>query len=360
MSMGAAYVYAIVSTGDRLVFDVSGMGNNSDEVYSVPHHDIAAVVSASPLRDYRGLNRKDAATYLVGHQRVVEAVMRELPVLPVRFGTVLPNLTWVNRLLAQGEARFCAALERIADQVQMEVVVLWNLQEVFEEIGQEDHIAQLKAEVMGRSPEETIAERVAVGQLVQASLRKRRASLQDYLLPSLREVAQDLVINPPMDESMVLNAALLVDKADNGVLDRQLELLDREFKGRFHFRCVGPLPPYSFATVELETPSFEAADKARRRLGLAETVTLAEVKQAYRRLAGQFHPDHSSEDPDAEARMAELTQAYELLNVYAGSQASGKGSYPQDEKDAKGSLCHLDRRTVEETLLISVRRQEVA
>jgi hypothetical protein len=360
MSMDAMYVYAIIPTGDRQVFPLAGIHDNGDDVYSVPYHGIAAIVSTSPLIDYCGLDRKQAATYLVSHQRVVEAVMREFPVLPVRFGTVLPDLSWVNRLLAQGEVRFRAALEKVGGQAQMEIVVLWNLQEVFAEIGQEAKIAELSARVMGRAPEETVAERIAVGQLVQASLKQRRASLQDRLLPPLQEVAQDLVINPLMDDSMVLNAALLVERGSDGVLDRRLALLDQELEGRFHFRCVGPLPPYSFATVEVEAPAFEDVDEARRRLGLAETVTRGEIKQAYRRLAGQFHPDHRPEDPEAEAQMAELTEAYELLNAYAGSEAWRERLYSRAEKTADTSLCQLDRRAVEETFLISVRRQEVA
>jgi len=104
--------------------------------------------------------------------------------------------------------------------------------------------------------------------MVHASLEKRRASLQEYLIHWLGKAALDLVVNPPMDDSMVTNAALLVDKAEQEALDQQLELLDEEFEGQLTFRRVGPLPPYSFATVEVEVPSYEAIDEARRHLGL--------------------------------------------------------------------------------------------
>ena len=357
--MNATYVYAIIPTGNQLIFDVAGVDGDHGGVHSVPHHDIAAVVSASPLTDYRGLNRKEAAVFLVAHQRVVETVMQEFPVLPVKFGTVLPDEAWIGHLLTQGEMRFRTALERFAGQVQMEVVVLWDLQGVFAEIGQEESIVQLKAQIAGRPPEETRGERIAIGQLVHSSLERRRDSLRNDLLPSLRQVAQDLVINPPMDESMVVNVALLVDRDDGAALDRQLELLDEEFEGRLYFRCVGPLPPYSFAATEVVVPSFQAVDKARRRLGLAETVPPAEIKCAYRRLAGQFHPDHSPDDPDAASRMAELTQAYELLNACAESQALAKPPHQREGQDLASAVCRLDRQTVEQTLLIAVRRQKL-
>ena len=348
--MTTTYVYAIIPTGDQVIFDeVAGVDENHDEVYSLPHRDLAAVVSASPLADYRGLKRDQAVRYLVPHQRVVEAVMQAFPVLPVKFGTVLPDEAWVRRLLAQGEALFHTTLERFSGLVQMEVVVLWNLQEVFQEIGQEELIAQLKTQVADRLPEETMAERIAVGQMVQVSLERRRAALRDRLLPSLREVALDLVVNPPMSDSMVANVALVVDETGREALDRQLELLDEEFEGRLHFRCVGPLPPYSFATVEVQVPSFEDVDEARHHLGLGETTTPSQIKRAYHRLAGQLHPDHNPEDPQAEARMAELTRAYELLTTYAESRALEKAD----------GLCAFSREAVEQTLLIAIRRQEV-
>jgi hypothetical protein len=235
----------------------------------------------------------------------------------------------------------------------MEVVVLWDLQQIFQEIGQEEHITQLKAQVESRSPEETIIERVAIGQMVQASLERRRASLREYLIHWLKQVSLDLVVNPPMGDVMVANVALLVDEVRQEALDRQLELLDEEFEGQLTFRCVGPLPPYSFTTVQVEVPSFEAVDEARRRLGLGETAISSEIRRAYHRLAAQLHPDHNPDDPQAEARMTELTQAYELLTAYAENvQRSGGAEERQSE-------IRFSREAVEQTLLIAVRRQEV-
>ena len=358
--MTATYLYAIIPTGDEVIFDVAGLDDDHDEVYTVPHRDIAAVVSASPLADYRGLKRNEAVRYLVAHQRVIETVMQAFPLLPVSFGTVLPDEARVRRLLAQGDPLFRPALERFADRVQMEVVVLWDLQKVFHEIGQEECIVQLKAQVEGRPPEDTTVERVAIGQMVHAVLEERRHALQSHLIPPLQEVALDLVTNPLMDDHMVANVALLLDEAGREALDRRLEALDEEFEGQLQFRCVGPLPPYSFTTVEVQVPSFEAVDEARRRLGLGEAATPGEIKRAYHRLAGQLHPDLNPEDPEAETRMAELTRAYSLLTTYANSQALGKADCRPPTADRHDAFCDFSRGAVEQTLLIAIRRQETS
>ena len=347
MQESTTYIYGLIPTGEEVIFDVAGMDDHHDRVFSAPHHDIAAVVGASPLLDYRGLKREEAVRYLVAHQGVLEAVMQRFPVLPVKFGTVLPDQTWVRRLLAQGENLFRATLERFAGLLQMEVVVLWNLEEVFQEIGQEEPIARLKAQVAAQPPAAAMmAERITIGQMVKASLERRRAELKTCLLPPLRELALGLVINPLMDERMVANVALLVDRSGREALDRRLSELDDKFQGRLRLRCVGPLPPYSFATVEVEVPSFEELERARCRLGLGKKITLREIRQAYRRMAGHLHPDLNPEAPEAQRHMAELTQAYQLLTAYA-------------EGFAQGTVCYLDRPAVEGTLLIAIRRQGV-
>ena len=326
--MTATYVYAIIPTGEKITFDVTGVGDDHREVCSIPHGDLAAVVSDSPLDDYRGLQRDQAVHHLMAHQRVVEAAMQGFSVLPVKFGTVLPGEEWVHRLLEQGESMLHAALEECAGLVQMEVVVLWELEEVFQQISQEEPIAELKAKIAARPGEDAMAEKIALGQMVQASLIQRRTALQDQMLPALRQMGRDLAVNPTMNDRVVTNVALLVDEEGRAALERGLELLDREFEGRLLFRCVGPLPPYSFATVEAQVPTFQALAEAREQLGVAETATLDDIKRAYRRLGRRMHPDVNRQDPKAGARMAELTRGYELL------------------------------RTVEGTLLIAVRRQD--
>ena len=368
------YLYAIIPTGDHIILDVAAVGTENavayDEVFTIPYHSpqtaslhgqngastrpLAAVVSASPLPDYHGLMRPEAVAYLVAHQRVVESVMRDFPVLPVKFGTVLAGESQITQLLAQGESLFQAALDKYGNRVQMEVAVLWNIQHVFQQIALDETVLQAKAQLASCSPEENLAKRITLGQQVQAALEQQRATLRGEILPVLQEIAQEMAVNPLMDDTMVLNVALLLDEKGCQALDRTLDVLDASFESRGYtgssslvFRRVGPLPLYSFTTIEVQTLSFEVIEDACRLLSLEETTTPKEIQRAYRRQTMLLHPDLNPNLPDGEASMTRLTQAYRLLTAYAESQCK-----------TTPARCKLNRGAISQAMLITIQRPE--
>jgi len=156
-----------------------------------------------------------------------------------------------------------------------------------------------------------------------------------------------------MDDTMVLNVALLLDEKNCQEIDRVLESLDASFEIRgcytesssLVFRCVGPLPPYSFTTIEVQTLTFEVLEDARKLLNLEETTTPKEIQNAYHSLAKQLHPDLNPNLPDIEASMTRLTQAYHLLTSYAESQCK-----------TTTARCKINREAISQAMLITIQR----
>ncbi len=239
--------------------------------------------------------------------------MRSGPTLPVKFGTILPDEAAVTRLLMRGEAVLAPRLAELAGHVQIELIVSWSLEDVFSEVAQEDAVVRLKADVAAQPADAASSARIALGKLVKESIDRKREAYRSRIVAALRPIAADMVENALMDDRMVANVALLLPERASEAFDRQLAELDEEFGGRLNFRSVGPLPPSSFATVEVTLQSYEVVDHARRALRLGDKAKLIDIKAAYRRLIRQSHPDVSAAGPVGEGAAAKLTDAYRTL-----------------------------------------------
>lgn len=80
------------------------------------------------------------------------------------------------------------------------------------------------------------------------------------------------------------------------------------------FRPIRPsVSPQAIRCPPIRYTSTMAARDPYRILGVLRDATPAQVESAYRRLAKQFHPDRNKR-PDANARMADINWAYDLLS----------------------------------------------
>ncbi len=77
---------------------------------------------------------------------------------------------------------------------------------------------------------------------------------------------------------------------------------------------------------------FEDIDKAIKTFGLGETATLAEIKQAYRRLSLKYHPDKCADRDrqECEEMFKRINWANRILMSYCASYR-----YSFAEKDVK-------------------------
>jgi hypothetical protein len=77
------YVYCIIEADESRGFGPIGIGGRGDEVYTVHHEGLAAVVSDTPVVVYDP-TRENALT----HEHVNETVMKEFTVIPMSFGAI--------------------------------------------------------------------------------------------------------------------------------------------------------------------------------------------------------------------------------------------------------------------------------
>ncbi|MBI4759356.1 MAG: GvpL/GvpF family gas vesicle protein [Chloroflexi bacterium] len=88
--------------------------NDHSPLFGVSYQDIAAVVSTLTSAK---VQPTEANLWL--HETVVEALMVDRAVLPVRFGTVLANEAAVQAVLTAHHADFVANLKRVRGRVEL-------------------------------------------------------------------------------------------------------------------------------------------------------------------------------------------------------------------------------------------------
>lgn len=320
--MAAKYLYGVMRGGGVSKFGPIGTPEGAERVHLIGSEGVAAVVS-----DYRGcpfseLRRGELLRQLAIHQKVIETVMGVGTILPAKFGTVLPSRGALLNAVGCAIPRLTQALDKFEGMVQYEIAVTWEERTLLEEVAAQEEIAVLRRSAAEIPPERSLDLRVRIGRMLKESLDRRREELREQLIMSMGEHAVDRQANSLMGDEMVMNEAFLVTRRGRQQFLDSLDAADARFAGKLNFRCIGPLPPYSFATVEIVRPDPARLGEALQLLGLGEQVSVASVREAYRRLAASFHPDVNP-SPEAAKLFPQLREAQALLVTCCSGMVAG-------------------------------------
>jgi len=244
------YLYCIIRCSqERPVSGVLPIGDTDSSVHTMPHDDLAVVVSDSPVMKYE-ITRAN----MLAHQRVQEAVMKEFPILPVRFGTVADPaspIESIQRLLEKRSGEFHQLLDYVETRNELGVKALWRDEKViFQEIVAENPvIKRLRDSLEGKPAQATHFDRMRLGEMVKEALEGKRRREAEPLMASLRSLADRWVENPVFVDRMILNSAFLVAKNREDEFGGAVDHLDSELGHRIALKYVGPLPPYNFVNI---------------------------------------------------------------------------------------------------------------
>jgi hypothetical protein len=244
-SMGK-YMYCIICCPEPRQFTTLGIGERGDIIHTVHFEDLAAVTSDSPVIEYESSRRN-----MMAHTLVLEEVMQEFTILPVRFGTIAPSAEVIQeKLLKRRFGEFHGLLQEMEGRVELGLKAFWYEDAIFGEIVEENPlIRRLRDGLMGRPSEETYYDRIRLGEMIENAMWKKRDEDAEKILTPLRPLVRETRSNKVIMDRMVLNAAFLVDEARQVEFDAAVERLDEEMGKRLIFKYVGPVPPYNFVNI---------------------------------------------------------------------------------------------------------------
>jgi len=308
------YIYGIINNTEGKNIEPFSVKTNED-VYTINYKDISCVVSNSPIHDYTSMLKEALGHLLIKHQAIIEKIMKDYTIIPMKFGTFAADNDEVIEVLKRGYSKFGELFSMIDGKIELDLTAAWiDLNSIMQEIARgSNQIRDFRAEIMKKSPDQTFQDRIKIGMMIKDELDKKREKEQTYIIEYLKEFTIDFQKHSVMDDKMILNCAFLLEKGKESDFDIKLKTLDQEYQQKINFRCIGPLPSYSFFTCQLKRVEYKQIDRARKLLGLEDKVSLEKIKESYRKIAQKNHPDKDSNNLQLEEDFEKITQAYQLL-----------------------------------------------
>jgi hypothetical protein len=115
-----------------------------------------------------------------------------------------------------------------------------------------EEIRRLKDEISRHTSSSTYFARMQLGRLVEASLEETGNRYVADIHESLKSVAVASRSNKPIGDRMILNAAFLVNRAQEASFDERVKEISRKYEDILTFKYSGPWPPYNFVNIKLK------------------------------------------------------------------------------------------------------------
>jgi hypothetical protein len=262
----AWWTYCILSEADARAVSpkLEGIEPGSG-VEVVAEGGLAALASQVPLAEYDDDRLREHLEDIEwveqtarAHEAVLDRVLGDATIVPLRLCTIYRDLDGVRRLLRQRAEELFESLAAVDGCTE------WGVK-LFAEPGALQTAPVAEDEASSADAPEPPAEEPSGAQYLARRQRQRMLATQadelrtrcaEEIHRRLAEVARETRVNPLQrpelhgrEEEMLLNAAYLVSRDRSKELQAAVERLREEWEGRgFLLELTGPWPPYNFVS----------------------------------------------------------------------------------------------------------------
>ncbi len=318
MSTNKIYIYGVVPN-----FHSPEMFRSLEKsgIYAIGFQDVTAIVSDTVDESIADMDRESLGQLLVHHQKTIEDLIGKgfNMLIPMRLGTTVNSKKDVAKVLEVGYDLIIETLKKIESVIEIDLAVTWaDLGGVLKKISAYPDVVALKAEVENNSETVLQIDQVKIGMLVQEKLKEENTKTELSILDFLLSCTIDIKTHEVMNDQMITNSAFLLKMNKINVFYEAIDELDEVHEGLLNFKIVGPLPCYSFFTLEVDELNLETILSAKKELGLKETVSESVIKKAYLKKSKLFHPDSQLNNGTGESDGFNIiNKAYHTLLNYS-------------------------------------------
>ncbi|EKQ69475.1 Gas vesicle synthesis protein GvpL/GvpF [Leptolyngbyaceae cyanobacterium JSC-12] len=189
---------------------------------------------------------------LLGHERVLEQAMHSghRTLLPLQFGLIINDWDTVATQLTQPYGtRLHRLFEKLHGKREVGIKIFWEQDSELQALLEENPTLKAQRDSLEGKPL-SMDEVVAIGQAIERSLEARKQYIITLFRTALNPLATEIVENDSLTESMIYNAAYLIDWDAEPHFGQQVEDLDQKFDGRLKIRYNNFTAPFNFAQME--------------------------------------------------------------------------------------------------------------
>lgn len=237
------YIFCIIPYRKNYSFTVKG--RKSMEVYAIHYKDISAIVADAWSDKYEILD--DGLT----HEKVVETVWRQFPVIPMGFGQSSTEQD-IKAFLIKNYTGIKNLFKRLEGKTELGINVTLNQEKAIEDIFSSDSRVRNLAAWLKERPEKDVHKaKIKIGRMVAEELEKKGEDIASDFYQTLAKNSESHVKCGSTNPMMVLNAAFLVKNEDIPEFDRILNKLENKYDKIADIRYIIS-PPYNFANMRVK------------------------------------------------------------------------------------------------------------
>jgi hypothetical protein len=288
-------------------------------VYAIPLQNISAIVSDWDIDSVDFSNAETFAQQLVHHQLTIERVMTLgfTMILPMKLGTIVNAKEEVKTILAKGHDLFISSFNHIENMTEIDLTVTWaDFGGILKELSFHPEVIALRESIFKKDNFLLQADQVKTGMLLRERLHEKNKNIELKILNVLTSFSTNLKLHEVLNDQMISNAAFLINRNLKEKFKQMVGQLKEEFNGMLNFKLAGPLPCYSFFTIEVKELSPEKIAFAKKELGLSDEPSEPVIKRAYLDYARLFQTDARHDNGDKE-RFKRINMAYHTLLEYS-------------------------------------------
>jgi len=311
-------------------FGITNAGCKGTTVEGIPLqllecNNLSAILYPATFEEKDLFDKNKLVCLLKTYQNALESIRPTNTVLPVQLGTLSFKESEIKQIVSDYYDPLCSLINRIKGKEEFEVQVRWNdLSQVLKRLSTSQEFINSFKNRLGSETKTSVQveDQLYAGKLLANALEEKRKKIAEETIAALGPYSFNFKTLPITEESLAAHISFLVDSSKEEVFYNELDKFSEsgEYGQILKFRSVGPLVPYSYATISITYLSSADIENFKSLLNLQDDLLSERIlKHQMRELALIYHPD---KDKSKEEIFKKMIDAYKLLSALVDMKPS--------------------------------------